>query len=350
MKRPSETPTRLEDVARHAGVSAGTVSNVLNHPHRVREQLRNRVLLSIEELQFVRNANASSLAAGRSASIGVVVIDLGNSLFVDIALGAQTEARAAGLRLLLAGSEDDHELQQENVAFFDEARVAGLLLGPMQDSTSQIERFTRHGRPVVLVNYDPGHEDICSVIVDNEQAGYLAAQHLIETGREKITFLGGREHLQPVHLRRLGARRAAAEAGPHIVIEEFHLSDITVESGRAAARQLAKRPLRHRPDAILAVTDTLASAVLDELDSQGCSVPDDIAVMGCDHNTGAWSGDISLSTVAMHGQAVGAAAMTLLLEELGPEASTHRHRRIVLQPELVVRTSTGGGSNGVAVR
>lgn len=336
--RTSRAP-RISDVARHAGVSVGTVSNVLNRAHKVRPDTVERVRESIRALGFIRNANASALAAGSNRAIGLVVIDLSNSMFVDVALGAQAAARAAGLNLLLAGSEDDHALQRQNVEFFDEARVAGLLLAPMQDSVSHIRFLAQHGRPTVVLNYDAGTADMCSVIVDNEHAGYLAARHLIDVGCQRIVFLGGADHLQPVRLRREGVRRAIAESAPRVELEEMPTADLSSAAGTRAAHAMLRS--RRRPDGVIGVTDILAGAVLEEMLAAGVGVPQDVAVMGCDHNSTAWGGPVPLTTVAMRGFEVGSAAMQLLAEEITQAAGdSHAHEKIVLDPYLVPRAST----------
>ncbi len=334
-------PAKLRDVARHAGVSMGTVSHVLNHPDKVSAQTRERVRASISELGFVRDANASSLAAGRSRSIGLVVIDLANSMFVDVALGAQNTARAARRNVLLAGSQDDFELQGENVDFFDEARVAGLLLAPLKDSAAQIRKVRSRGCPVVLINYDAGSADVCSVIVDNEQAGYLAGRHLIEQGCRRIMFIGGDDDsLQPVAHRRDGVKRAVREHGSSVRFEEVRMPDLTERSGAEVGRRVAARGPDTRPDGVIGVTDTLAAGFVEEMVAQDISVPHEIAVMGCDHNTAAISTPVTLTTIAMHGQRLGEEGMTLLLDEIANEGDRHLHQRIVVEPELVLRGST----------
>ena len=342
MPRESDTPPKLRDVALHAGVSMGTVSHVLNHPGKVSQKTRDRVRASIEALGFVRDANASSLAAGGSRSIGLVVIDLANSMFVDVALGAQQTARERGLNLLLAGSQDDFELQAANVDFFDEARVAGLLLAPMRDSSEQIQKLRKRGSPVVLVNYDPGPGDDCCVVVDNEQVGYLAGRHLIDEGCDRLLFVGGADpSLQPVALRREGLRRAVRETQGAVRFEELRVADLTEASGAVAAGRIAARGPDTRPNGVVAVTDTLAAGFIAQMTSLGVDVPGEMAVMGCDDNSTAAVTSVTLTTVAMHGQRMGAAAMSLLLEEIG-DPDGHLHQRVVVEPHLVRRLSTTG--------
>lgn len=340
--RPARRVARLTDVAARAGVSTGTVSHVLNHPQKVSDATRERVQRAIAELGFVRDANARSLASGGSRSIGLVVIDLGNSLFSEAARGAQARAREAGLALLIAGSDDDYAVQSANVDTFNEARVAGLLLAPMQDSAEQMARLTARGRPVVLMNYDPGTAEACRVVVDNEQVGYLAAMHLAAQGCRRLAYVFARPGAQPVALRRQGVRRAIAELGDTVLYEEVLAPELTAPDGAVVAAALAERGPATRPDGIIAVTDQLAVGLIEELSERGVDVPGEVAVMGCDDNRSAPDARMTVTTVRMRAYEMGVESMRLLLEEMAQprDEHVHVHQRVVLTPQLVPRMST----------
>jgi LacI family transcriptional regulator len=243
---------------------------------------------------------------------------------------------------MIANSDNDYELQDESLDFFDGTRVAGILLAPMEDSRVGIDRVRRHGRPVVLLNYDAGSQACCQVLVDNEQVGYLAARHMIELGRTRLAFVGGRDHLQPVHLRRLGVRRAVAEEGGRVTLEELPTEDLNPSGGAEAGRRLLDRDPGLRPDGVIAVTDLLGMAIIQVFNAAGVSVPGDVAVMGCDHNSAAWGGTIPLTSVRMRGLDMGAEGTRLLLEELAESPDEHVHRTVMLEPSLVIRESTVG--------
>jgi LacI family transcriptional regulator len=334
-KRPT-----IEDVAARAGVSVGTASNVLNHPHKVAPATVAKVADVIAELGFSRNSIASALASGDTRTLGLVVDTLRNSLFVDIARGAQRVARERGFALHLASSDTDVDLQEHHLDLFDSARVSGLMLAPMQNSRPAIDRLRRHGRPVVVLNYASGSSDVCTVLVDNERAGYLAARHLIELGHTSIAFVAGIYELQPVALRERGVKRAISEAGGAVRLSELSMKGLDAEDGAVVGRQLVA--LGHdRPDAVLAVTDLLAMVIISELTAAGLSVPGDVAVMGCDHDSSAWGGAIPLTSVTMEGEEMGAEAVRLMLDEI-EHKEEHEHREVLLTPHLVVRESTAG--------
>ena len=140
----AEAP-RIQDVARHAGVAIGTVSNVLNNPEKVTDQTRLKVEAAIAELGFVRNSAARALAARRTDTVGLILIDIGNSLFVDIARGAESAASQAQLKLLLANSDSTRSKQDNYLELFDQARVAGVLLTPLEEPLDIAHSFLATG-------------------------------------------------------------------------------------------------------------------------------------------------------------------------------------------------------------
>jgi LacI family transcriptional regulator len=334
-------PPNVHHVAARAGVSLATVSNVLNHPERVREATAHRVRIAIAELGYTPNRNASALVSGSTRAIGLVVMSLRNSLFSDMVNGAQIAARERGLTLLVASSADDLQAQGEHLAYLESARVSGILLAPMTESRAQVDLTRRHGRPVVYVNFTPAEVDACSVVVDNEQAAYLATTHLIDRGCRRIGFVSARPELQPVHLRRRGVLRAIAEH-PSVTLVDVDAGDIDPPGGTDAGERIARMDPAERPDGVLGVTDLLAMAVVTELRAAGIRVPEDIPVSGCDHNSVAWGGAVPLTSVTMHGAEMGAAAVEMLLAELTDPPGTHVHRAVVIGSELVPRESTMG--------
>lgn len=329
----------MADVAKAAGVSLGTVSNVLNQPEKVSPATAQRVRDAIARLGFVRNDAARSLASGSNSSVGMVLADIENSLFIDMAHGAQEAARAAGLRLLLANAACDMTQQDDYLDLFDQSRVTGVLLAPMEDSSAGIARIRSHGRPVVLLNYAPRPASCCAVLVDNEHVGYLAARHLIDSGRRRLAFVAGHDDYQPVRDRRRGVRDAVADA-PGVTLEEIDSGGLTTEHGHRAGRELAARPARQLPDGLIVVADELANGIIHELHMvAGIRVPATVAVVGCENNRAAGPAAVALTAVDMPGRRMGQEALRLLLDEVHG-GTRHRHATVVLEPELIARAST----------
>lgn len=338
--KPPKTNPSMQDVAREAGVSIATVSNYVNGKGRLGEAAALRVQKAIEELGFVRNDAARLLATGSTNSLGMVVADLDNSLFVDMARGAQQYAEEANLRLVLGNSACTLERQDDYLHLFDEARVAGVLLAPMEDSQGGIERMRAHGRPIVLLNYQQQNVDCCTVLINNESVGYLAAKHLIDMGRRRLTFIAARDYYQPVHARREGVRRAVAES-TGVTLEEIDTDGLKFDDGLAVARRFAQLAEAELPDGIVGVTDDIANGLIWGLHDAGIArVPDDISVVGCEDNRSAQSGPVPLTAIHLAGTQLGEAATALILEELQAAPEEHVHRTVVLEPVLLLRSST----------
>jgi LacI family transcriptional regulator len=333
-------PPRMEDVAKHAGVALGTVSHVLNHPHKVRPDTLRRVRNAIDELGFVPDRRARALAAGTSSVIGFVVVDLSNSFFLDMARGAEQEAQRHGMNVLLANSDVQAEKELVYMHLFDEERVAGVLLAPLPTNADDVLSAGRWRSDVVVLNTVPGGAASCCVTANNELGGYLAARHLIDTGRRSLAFVGGPFSLSPVSDRFRGVERAVGESNGSVSLTTFKTSNVQVTDGRKAGRQIASLDPADRPDGLVAAADLVALGIVQAfLSDGGPRVPEDVSLIGYDNNRAAWDSEISLSTLSQPGEEMGRAATRLLLEEIRHPAS-HQHQQLDLEPTLIVRQSS----------
>jgi LacI family transcriptional regulator len=332
-------PASVVDVAARAGVSVGTVSNVLNRPERVSPSTRERVLRAIEELGFVRNEAARQLRAGRSRIIGLVVLDVGNPFFTDLAAGAERVAAASNLSVVLCNSNDDVAREQHYLSMLKEQRAFGVLITPVGNRTATIEEIRRMGTPVVLVDRGARRKQ-CSVSVNDRVGGELAASHLIEQGHQRIGFAGGPVSINQVSQRLAGARTAVEAAGlPRESLTVLETPRMDVAFGRAIGEQLTALPPRRRPTAVFCANDLLALGLLQDTAQRGLSVPEDLAIVGYDDIEFAAAATVPLTSVRQPRARLGQAAMELLMEE-ATAGDSHRHRQIVFEPELVVREST----------
>lgn len=331
----------VKDVAHLAGVSVGTVSNVLNHPDRVSPATLGKVNDAIGKLGFVRNAAASQLRAGSSRSVGLVVLDASNPFFTDLARGAEDYAAAHGVSVLVGNSGEDAEREAGYLGLFEEQRVRGVLITPVGDVAGRLERLRERGIPTVLVDRQTHHASFSSVSMDDVEGGRLAAEHLISAGRQRLAFVGGPLHLRQVQDRLEGARRALREAGL-AAPEVLDVPSMTILSGRSAGERLLERAAADRPDAVFAANDLLALGLLQGLMLRGSlNVPGDIALVGYDDIDFAASAVVPLTSVRQNAAVLGSTAMRLLLEE-SAHGGGYAHRQVVSHPELVVRASSGG--------
>lgn len=327
----------VKDVAAAAGVSIGTVSNVLNQPDRVSAATLTRVRAAIEELGYVRNDAARQLRAGRSLSIGFIALDLANPFFAAVAKGAQERAAEEGLFVLAAASNDTPEREVAYLDHFREQRVVGVLVTPASGDPGALARLEAVGAPIVLVDRDAGDARLSSVSVDDVHGGYLAVSHLLGTGRRRVVFVGGPPTLPQVIDRLAGARRASAEVNGSD-LEYMATTELTVMAGREAAARILERDPIERPDAVFCANDLVAIGMLQGLSIiGGVRVPADIALIGYDDIDFAATAIVPLSSVRQPAVQIGRAAVELLREQDDDPAQP---RRVRFMPELVIRESS----------
>lgn len=327
----------VKEVARHAGVSVGTVSNVLNRPELVAPETRQRVLNAIEALGFVRNDAARHLRTGRSNTVGLVVLDVANPFFTDVARGADSMVDEMGSTLILCDSAENAEREARHLAMLEEQRVQGVLITPVDSATPHIGRLIAHGIPVVLVDR-AGRAHQCSVAVNDELGGRAAVDHLVERGHRTIAFVGGPFSIKQVADRHRGAQGAIADvADAHLEIIETQ--SLKVSDGQEAGRRLLEVPPARRPTAVFCANDLLALGVLQEAVQHALRVPDDLAIVGYDDIGFAAAAAVPLSSVRQPREQLGRTAAQLLADEVN-DPERHTHRQVVYEPELVVRASS----------
>lgn len=332
----------MRDVAVLAQVSVGTVSNVLNSPDRVADATRARVQDAIAKLGWVPNESARQLRAGRSRSIGMVVMDIANPFFIDIARGAEAFLYGEQYTVQIGNSDKDAERELAILERFEQQRIGGVLYAPIDDTVERVSRLRQRGIPVVLVDRASGSADYCSVGVDDLAGGRIAGQHLLDTGHRRLAFVGGPSALAQVRDRRRGLELAVEQAGADVSLLAVTTPELTIEAGVSSAGELAALPATERPTAVFAASDLLAIGLLQGFVTAGLRVPDDVAIIGYDDIDFAAAAAVPLSSVRQPREEIGRRSAELLLAEIdaaegGP---SHQHEAVRFTPQLVVRRST----------
>lgn len=329
------TDVGLRDVAEHAGVSIGTVSNAINRPELVSNTTAARVAAAILELGYVPNVAARQLRAGRSDAIGMSVINITNPFFAELAFGAEEEALASGYSVIVGNSFDSTAREARYLELFERQRLDGVLIAPVGDSEEHLRRFAKRGVPVVLVDYRHPAGEFSSVSLDDELGGRLATRELIESGCRHLAFIGGPESRAQMRERLAGFREVAAAAGVRVTVIET--DTLNTGLGRELGERLARLDPADRPDGVFAGNDHLALGLLQGLVGHGIRVPDDIAIVGYDDIEFAAAAVVPLTSVRQPAAQMGARATQLLLDHLGGATDPVEARFV---PELAVRAST----------
>ncbi len=334
--------TSIRDVAALAGVSVGTVSNVLNRAEVVRPETRERVEQAIRELRFVRSEAARQLRVGSSRSVGLLVLDVTNPFFTALARGVEEHLAVAGLSMILGDSNDNVQREQRYLTLLAEQRVQGVLVVPVGRISKVLSALREREIPAVLLDTKTPRRTACSVSGDNIGGGRAAVAHLIDQGHRKIAFVGGKGREQQVADRAKGARVAMHDAG--LRPQDMHtlsVEALSFDGGRAAAAQLLRIPSRHRPTAAFCANDLLALGMLQELTRQGVTVPHDMALVGYDDIIFAAAAAVPLSSMRQPIDEMARMAADLLVDEAA--GGNHEHQQVVLSSTLIARRSSGVG-------
>lgn len=334
LKTPFRSAPTIRDVARRAGVSPATVSNVLSGVRGVRSDSRVSVLEAAEALGYKSNHMASSLRRGNTRTIGVVVPNLGNEFFSRLVTRWEAHAAKNGYEILVVSCGENEETETQRLQSLIARRVDGLLVVAAEDSFGSAARFPSDLPPAVLVDRAFGHERFDTVASDNVAAGYEGTRHLIKLGHRDIAVLTSAE--DHIHLRDRvnGYRQALAEAGI-ADRERLVIGGSSVEACRSAIEQELRRP--DMPTAIFATTFFSTLGAIKAIHSLGIAFPQKISLVGFEHSEWMTVFRPYLTAVAQPIDELAARSWTLLIERIGsPDA---RPRRIKIPLALSIRES-----------
>src|SRR3984885_5241553 len=339
MDKRVSVPVSIREVAAHAGGSVATVSNVLNRPDIVARPTRDRVNASIRALGFVRNESARQLRAGRSRTIGLVVLDVANPFFTDLARGVEDEVSNAGLSVILCNSDEQERKEKRYLELLEEHRVQCVLITPVVGAGSRLTRLRRRGPPVVLVDSRSPSRGHCSVAVDDVLGGDLAVSHLLSIGHEHIAYACGPQAIRQVADRLEGAghalERAGRRAGDLHVIE---VGSLNVAAGQKAGAEIAALPAAARPTAVFCANDLIAMGFLQEMTQHRIRVPEDVSIIGYDDIEFAAAAAVPLTSVRQPRQQLGRTAARMLLAEAASD-DAHQHQQEIFEPALIIPQS-----------
>jgi LacI family transcriptional regulator len=331
-------PITRDEVARLAGVSSATVSYVINDgPRRVSPETRARVLQIVDQLGYKPNAVARNLRRQRTSTLGLIIPDIFNAYFAEVARGVEAMAFEQGYIVVLCHSEYSPAKEIRYLEVLGAERAAGVIWVPASDHPETLQRFRDTHIPLVILDRSVDGENIFSVIADNFRGGYLAGQHLLDLGHRRIGCIVRPVEMEHSHERMRGYQAALAEHGltpdPDLVVPGGYRFE---DGHRAASRLLdAQQP----PTAVFAYNDIMAIGALRAAKDRGLAVPGDLSVVGYDDIPGAAYTDPPLTTIAQPKLAMGRRAAQLLIDSVNGQASPGE-AAVRMQVALQQRQST----------
>lgn len=341
--RRSRGSITIEDVARAAGVSAMTVSRVINQGGNVRESTRAAVLEAVKGLNYSPNTAARMLAAGEAAHIGLLYANPSAAYLSQFLIGALHAARSAGVHLVIESCEsEDAEEQAEITRRLAASDVEGVVLPPpLSESVAILAELDAMQIPVATVAMGSPRPESLNARIDDHAAAMEMTRHLLQLGHRAFGFIKGHPHHIASHDRFRGFCDVLAAAGldlQDVAIEQGYFS---YRSGLIAGERILTRP--QPPTAIFASNDDMAAATISVAHRRGYNVPDDLSIVGFDDTALATSVWPELTTIRQPISDMAEAALELLIADLRcrRQGAAHKFAERVLSHALIIRESSG---------
>lgn len=341
LKIRAGAPVRMKDIARDMGLSTVTISKVLRGHSDISEETRKRVLKRMEELNYQPNLAARALITGRTSTIGLVVPDLLHPFFAQIAKAVSAGVRGQGYSLIITSSEEDPELERQEIEQLLARRVEVMLIASAQWKVESFRRIEERNIPYILIDRCFAGLAANFVGVDDEAVGMIATNHLIDQGCRRIAHIRGPETSTALGrvegYRRALAAKQLAPLQEHIISIGSSGDDRGEPGGYEAAKKLLSG--LERPDGIFCFNDPIALGAMRAILDAGLRIPEDIAVVGCGNVLYSDFLRVPLTSVDQDSSKIGRIAAELALTLVGAKTLL-RPRIELVNPTLVVRASS----------
>ena len=341
-------PARLVDIARSLNLSISTVYAAIRDRADISQATRKLVMAKARELGYRPDSIARSLVNRQTQNIGIVVPDLARSFFAEVVTGVEQQTSDAGYALLLCNTHENPELEARAINSLLSQRVAGLLIASShRRGARKVWRdLERQGTPFVLI--DRRFATTHFVGCDDRLVGRMATDHLLQQGYRRIAHITGTPNLPPT-IGRIEGYKMSLERSRMRAYEELIIPAHFHEEASAISAMNKLLSLEHKPDAVFCASDSIAIGALQAALKSGCTVPQEIGIIGVgNHRYGEYV-RVPLSTVDQKQTDIGEKAASLLLD-LIRQRKDSGHRLILIEPELVVRESSRKSADNVAVR
>jgi DNA-binding LacI/PurR family transcriptional regulator len=325
----------IRDIARLAGVSHTTVSRVLNSDPRVRPQTAAKVLKVVADHRYRPSALARQLARGHSRLIGLMVSDISNPFYAELARAIEDNARNLGYLVIICSTDDRPEVLSRYVKSVVEAGIDGLIIASVRLHDPIVENLIEDDFPLVMVNRRLEAEMGSYVVLDNFRGAYRLTRHLIENGYRKIAMITGPADVSTAADRLQGYLHAMKDHGIPLDRSLIHHVNFTRPDGFETTTRLMSA--ESRPEAIFGGNDNIALGAMDAVRKMRLRVPEDVALVGFDDTES--SREMQLTTVSQKKYKMGDLSVKILIRFI-EEKSRKRTERIVLEPDVLIRKST----------
>jgi DNA-binding LacI/PurR family transcriptional regulator len=326
----------IYDVAKEAGVSIATVSKVINGKGKISEETRGSVLAIMDRMDYQPSVIASALTGKKTFTLGLLVPDISNPFFAEIARAIEDQSQRYGYSVVMCSTDNKDDKVERYIALLLQKSVDGIIIATGIDKINILEQLLSKRIPVVLLAREMPLVAVNTVVVDDYVGGSMAANHLLELGHKRMAVLGESAKVVSSRERIRGFRQTLEDEQIPFREEWLKYCDYRIEDGKLKALELLQT--EDRPTAIFACNDMLAVGALQAAKEAGVKVPDELSIVSFDNTILATVTDPQLTTIAQPMDYMGKAVVDLIVDEL--KGSKSIKQRTVLRPELLIREST----------
>jgi DNA-binding LacI/PurR family transcriptional regulator len=324
----------IYDVAKEAGVSIATVSKIINNTGKISEPTRIKVLKIMKELNYYPSMIASALTGKRTNTLGLVIPDISNPFFSEMARTIEDRAHEQGLNVIMCSTDYNEEKEKKYIHLLQRKQVDGFIITSGFQSMYILEEFAKNNVPHAMLALDNPSISVNVVSVDDYKGGYLATDHLLSSGHRNIAIIA--EEVHSSTLRLYGYRDAHEHHNIPVNERNIVKTVASIENGQKMIQAIFDR--EERPDAVFACNDLLAIGVIKGARKAGLSIPEDLSIVGFDNTILATTTVPELTTVAQPIAEMGKKMVDVLVGEI--ESPKSAKERILFVPELIIRGTT----------
>lgn len=328
----------IYDIAKKLNITAATVSRALNNNPNISQATKELVLNMASKMNYEQNKLALALKSGKSNNVGVIVPRIDSNFFGSVIRGIEEELNPHGYHVIICQTNGIEAKEIANIDALLNSQVDGILISTSSNDTSSFERILRKEVPLIFFDRKKTMKNVSSVTINDFEGGYKATKHLIDSGCKKIAHLSGDTNIEIFKERFMGYQQALIDNDIDFVDEYVVRTKSSLEEGKKAIKKLLK--LKNPPEAVFSASDFAALGAIQELKSKGIKIPTDFSVIGFANEPFTKFMELSISTIDQFPLEMGRMTAKVFLEQVNNTEKVKIEKKVVLEPELIIRKST----------
>ncbi len=328
----------IYDIAKKLNITAATVSRALNNNPNISEATRELVMKTASKMNYEQNKLALALKSGKSNNVGVVVPRIDSNFFGSVIRGIEEELNPHGYHVIICQTGGNEKKEADNIEALLNSQVDGILISTSSSDLNSFERVLKKDVPLIFFDRKKTMKNVSSVTINDFDGGYKATQYLIDSGCKRIVHLTGDIHIEIFKDRFMGYKQALIDNGIDYTDEYVIETKSSVDDGKKAVRKILK--LKTPPDAIFSASDFAALGAIQELKTKNIKIPNDFSVIGFSNEPFTEFMELSISTIDQFPLEMGRMTAKVFLEQVNNSDKIKIEKKVVLEPELILRKST----------